>query len=48
MAASESGRDLAYFTFGDEKLREDLRKLHQMALERNASVATLFHSILSY
>ena len=30
MAAAEAGRDVAYFTFGDTKLRDDIYEMHNM------------------
>ena len=38
MAASEAGRDTAYFTFGDRSLQHDLCTLHRQLIQHNVSV----------
>ena len=48
MAAAECGRQLAYFTFGDVRLRDDLADLHEFLVEREVNVAMLFDIICGY
>jgi len=48
MAAAECGRDVAYFTFGDRKLRDELDALHKMLLDRKTNTKSLLSFILSY
>ncbi len=38
MAAAEVGRDLAYFTFGDESLRDSMAATHQFLVENQITV----------
>lgn len=38
MAAAEAGRDVAYFTFGDDQLMRDVHGMHCFLTERRVSV----------
>lgn len=38
MAAAESGRDMAYFTFGDADLMRDVSDLHTFLTDRAVTV----------
>lgn len=38
MAAAEAGRDVAYFTFGDEELMRDVHDLYTFLKDRNVTV----------
>lgn len=38
MAAAEAGRDVAYFTFGDEELMRDVHDLHTFLKDRHVTV----------
>lgn len=38
MAASQSGRDMAYFTFGDAELMRDVSDLHTFLTDRKVTV----------
>ena len=48
MAAAETGRDVAYFTFGDEKLRDDLNDMHKLLTDRNVTVGQLYQIICDF
>ncbi len=39
MAASEAGRDVVYFTFGDEELQQDLASLYTMLTQNSVTIA---------
>ena len=47
MAASEAGRDLAYFTFGEELARE-CGDLISKLVEKSVSVGQLFKAVVSF
>ena len=38
MAASETNRDVVYFTFGDEKLQTDIASLHALITHNRVTV----------
>merc|ERR1711971_373867 len=48
MAASEAGRDLAYFTFGDNELMLDGGKVCSKLVEDKVTVGQLFGSVVSF
>jgi len=48
MAASLAGRDVAYFTFGDARLRDDLHAVHAALVERRVTVGRLFGLLAHY
>jgi hypothetical protein len=48
MAAAECGRDVAYFTFGDEQLRNSLFDMHTFLRERKVTVGQLYQIICAY
>ena len=45
MAASAAGRDVAYFTFGDARLRDDVARMHGFLVERQVKIGALVHII---
>ena len=48
MAASVAGRDLAYFTFGDEELTREGGRLYNKLVEEEVTVGQLFGSLESF
>lgn len=48
MAASESGRDVAYFTFGDAELMRDVSDLHTFLTDRAVTVGKLFRELKQF
>ncbi|XP_057197867.1 poly(ADP-ribose) glycohydrolase [Triplophysa rosa] len=48
MAAAEAGRDVAYFTFGDEELMRDVHDLHTFLKDRHVTVGTLYCLLKQY
>lgn len=48
MAAAVAGRDVIYFTFGDNKLGDRLIELHQLLLESRTTVAQLWSCLCTY
>ncbi|XP_051946654.1 poly(ADP-ribose) glycohydrolase-like [Xyrauchen texanus] len=48
MAAAEAGRDVAYFTFGDEGLMRDVHDLHTFLKDRQVTVGTLYCLLKQY
>ena len=48
MVAAITGRDIAYFTFGDEKLRDDVYNMYCFLKEKNISVGSLYKMLLEY
>uniref|UniRef100_A0A0K2UVC4 poly(ADP-ribose) glycohydrolase n=1 Tax=Lepeophtheirus salmonis TaxID=72036 RepID=A0A0K2UVC4_LEPSM len=49
MAAGEAGqRDLAYFTFGDESLRDSIYNTYQNLIRLNVTIGSLYSQILKY
>ena len=43
MGAAENGRDVLYFTFGDEKLRDDIFDVFTLLKNKNVSVGSLYN-----
>ena len=43
MAAAENGRDVLYFTFGDEKLRDDIFDVFTLLKNKNVTVGALYN-----
>ncbi|XP_016127774.1 poly(ADP-ribose) glycohydrolase-like [Sinocyclocheilus grahami] len=48
MAASEAGRDVAYFTFGDEELVRDVHSLYKFLKVKCVTVGTLYCHLKQY
>lgn len=48
MAAAVAGRDVAYFTFGDEQLRDDIFAMYTMISEKKITVGTLYTILCQY
>ena len=48
MAASKAGRDLAYFTFGNEELMSEGGRVYSRLVENGVTVGQLFRSIASF
>ncbi|KAJ8365692.1 hypothetical protein SKAU_G00145230 [Synaphobranchus kaupii] len=48
LAAAEAGRDVAYFTFGDEQLMRDVNEMHSFLTERRLSVGTVYGLLEQY
>lgn len=48
MAAAEAGRDVAYFTFGDEHLMRDIHDMYKFLTERRVTVGRLYHLLNQY
>ena len=48
MAASLVGRDVAYFTFGDRKLRDDVQRMHSFLVAKQVSIGALVHIIQDF
>lgn len=48
MAAALSKRDVVYFTFGDDKLAKDISLIHQLLIEQDLDVSTLWSLLLRY
>ena len=42
MAAAENKRDLLYFTFGDEKLRDQIFETYSLLVDHSITVGTLY------
>ena len=42
------GRDVAYFTFGDEGLRDDVIAMHELLLEKKVTVRMLYEVLCKY
>ena len=42
MAAAENGRDLLYFTFGDEELRDQIFDMHCLLIDHSITIGTLY------
>ena len=43
MGAAENGRDVLYFTFADEKLRDDIYDVFTLLKNRNVTVGALYN-----
>ena len=49
MAAAENGRDLLYFTFGDEELRDQIFDMHCLLIDHSITIGTLYQvSVLPF
>ncbi len=48
MAAAVAGRDVAYFTFGDERLRDDVFAMYTVLLEKRIKVGMLYKILCKY
>ena len=48
MVAAVTGRDIAYFTFGDVKLRDDVYNMYCFLREKNVSVGSLYKMLSEY
>ncbi|CAH1794556.1 unnamed protein product [Owenia fusiformis] len=48
MAAAEANRDVCYFTFGDNKLRDDMFEIHKYFKDRDLKVGDVYSYILQY
>merc|ERR1712083_6940 len=48
MGAAENGRDVLYFTFADEKLRDDIYDVFTLLKSRNITVGALYSMLISY
>ena len=48
MAASQAGRDLAYFTFGDDKLRDGLFEVYCAIQDNQLTVGEVFTLVRDY
>jgi len=48
MAAAVTGRDVAYFTFGDERLRDDIFDMYRMLSERRITVGVIYKILCKY
>ena len=48
MAASENDRDVLYFTFGDEELRDEIYSMYQLLTNANITVGKLYQILVSY
>ncbi|XP_026103424.1 poly(ADP-ribose) glycohydrolase-like isoform X2 [Carassius auratus] len=48
MAASEAGRDVAYFTFGDEELMRDVHAMYKFLKDKCVTVGTLYFYLKQY
>lgn len=48
MAAALTGRDVAYFTFGDQQLSDDIFSMYSLIKEKNVTVGTLFTLLCQY
>lgn len=42
IAATETGRDLAYFTFGEVELRDTIASIHKFLVDNDVTVGKLF------
>ncbi|XP_073691101.1 LOW QUALITY PROTEIN: poly(ADP-ribose) glycohydrolase [Garra rufa] len=48
MAASEAGRDVAYFTFGDEELMRDVHDMYKFLKDKCVTVGALYVHLKQY
>merc|ERR1719229_1096564 len=48
MAASEVGRDVAYFTFGDEGLRDEVDRMYSFLVTKEVKIGKLVHMIQDF
>lgn len=47
LAASEAGRDVVYFTFGDAELMRDIYSMHTFLIEKGQTVGKYQPDLLS-
>ena len=48
MAASENDRDVLYFTFGDEELRDEIYGMYQLLCNADMTVGKLYEILICY
>lgn len=48
MAASVAGREIIYFTFGDQRLRDDLFNIYSLLREKSVSIGKLYQLLRRY
>nr|XP_032814975.1 poly(ADP-ribose) glycohydrolase isoform X1 [Petromyzon marinus] len=48
LAASEAGRDIAYFTFGDRNLEDDFRNIHGFLQNQDRTVGEVFKMLVQF
>ncbi|XP_051539820.1 poly(ADP-ribose) glycohydrolase-like [Myxocyprinus asiaticus] len=48
MAAAVAKRDMAYFTFGNDKLASEVQKMHHLLVKRNVTVDKLYQILKDY
>ncbi|XP_035255946.1 poly(ADP-ribose) glycohydrolase-like isoform X1 [Anguilla anguilla] len=48
LAAAETGRDVAYFTFGDRELMRDVRDMHAFLTDRRVTVGCVYRILQQY
>ncbi|KAJ6661620.1 hypothetical protein lerEdw1_013859, partial [Lerista edwardsae] len=48
LAASEAGRDVVYFTFGDAELMRDIYSMHTFLIEKGQTVGDVYRLLLRY
>ncbi|KAG5855466.1 hypothetical protein ANANG_G00049340 [Anguilla anguilla] len=48
MAAAEAGRDVAYFTFGDDRLMRDVHEMHLFLSQQRVSVGVVYGLLDQY
>lgn len=48
LAAAEAGRDVVYFTFGDELLMRDVHRMHTLLTEQNITVGVIYSLLEEY
>ncbi|XP_023698102.1 poly(ADP-ribose) glycohydrolase [Paramormyrops kingsleyae] len=48
LVASEVGRDVAYFTFGDVDLMRDVHKMHSFLTQKNVTIGTVCRLVKQY
>ena len=48
MAAAETNRDICYFTFGDEKLRDTIYNMYSYLKRKDVRIGTLYNILIGY
>ncbi|XP_042908512.1 poly(ADP-ribose) glycohydrolase isoform X2 [Parasteatoda tepidariorum] len=48
IAASEAGRDMVYFTFGNRTLKRELQDIYDLVTEKNINVGDMWKLIMNY
>ncbi|KAG8434997.1 hypothetical protein GDO86_013089 [Hymenochirus boettgeri] len=48
LAAAEAGRDVVYFTFGDQELMRDIYLMYSFLTDRNKSVGDVYKLLIDY